>query len=300
MKKIFGDDIPYAGDLEKLTELMLVNSMPAVDYPDSIPPNIIQIGGMQIEEPKPLPKDLEEFLANGKKGSVLMSLGTNIRSDQIGEEKIKTVLEVFRQIPDYNFLWKFETSELISELPSNVKIVAWLPQNDILTHDKVKLFITHAGLLSSHEALWWGIPMVGIPFIGDQYRNLHKLVESGVALKVDFHTFSIENFKSAINEVLRNPKYKKNVEEKSKAFRDQPEKPIERAIWWTEYVLRNPRPKHLRPAEFNFGLLGSHFWDIQLLLLIALLLLFLLIKRIVKKIVNSESKVNNNRKKKQN
>lgn len=300
MKLLFGSDTPYAGDLEKVMVLMLVNSNPAVDYPDSNPPNIIQVGGMQIKEPKPVPKDMEDFLAKGKKGSVLMSLGTNIRSDELGEEKIKMVLEAFRQIPDYNFLWKFETSELITDLPPNVKVSAWVPQNDILALPTVKLFVTHAGLLSSHEALWWGVPMVGIPFIGDQHRNLHKSVGAGIAVKVDIQTFSTSEFKTAINEVLMNPKYKRNIEIKSNAFRDQPEKPIDRAIWWTEYILRNPKPVHLRPAEFNLGLLGSHFWDIQLLLLIAVVLLVLFVKRVVKKLFNSDSKVNSSGKKKQN
>lgn len=300
MRKIFGSDLPYAGDLEKLIVLMLVNSNPAVDYPDNNPPNIIQVGGMQIKEPKPLPKDIEDFLSKGKKGSILMALGTNIRSDEIGEERIKMVLDVFRQMADYNFLWKFESSNSLTDLPPNVKISEWLPQNDILAHPKVKLFITHAGLLSSHEALWWGVPMVGIPFIADQHRNLHKSVISGVAVKVDFHTFSTNIFKNAINEVLKNPKYKRNIEVKSKAFRDQPERPIERAVWWTEYILRNPRPNHLRPAEFNFGLLGTHFWDIQLLLLSIALLLVLLVRQALKKLFTSKSKVNNNRKTKQN
>lgn len=300
MRKIFGSDLPYAGDLEKLIVLMLVNSNPAVDYPDNNPPNIIQVGGMQIKEPKPLPKDIEDFLSKGKKGSILMALGTNIRSDEIGEERIKMVLDVFRQMADYNFLWKFESSNSLTNLPPNVKISEWLPQNDILAHPKVKLFITHAGLLSSHEALWWGVPMVGIPFIADQHRNLHKSVVSGVAVKVDFHTFSTNIFKNAINEVLKNPKYKRNIEVKSKAFRDQPERPIERAVWWTEYILRNPRPNHLRPAEFNFGLLGTHFWDIQLLLLSIALLLVLLVRQALKKLFTSKSKVNNNRKTKQN
>ena len=29
--------------------------------------------------------------------------------------------------------------------PSNVKFLSWLPQNDLLAHNKTKLFITHGG-----------------------------------------------------------------------------------------------------------------------------------------------------------
>jgi glucuronosyltransferase len=270
MKKIFGDSTPYADDLDKLTALMLVNSNPAVDYPESLPPNIIQVGGLQIKEPKTVPSDINQFIAKGKKGAVLMTLGTNVRSDEIGKENIAAVLEAFRLIPDYNFLWKFETSEMLQDLPANVLIRDWLPQNDILAHPHVKAFITHCGLLSTHEAMWHGVPMVVMPFYADQHRNAFRSVSAGVALKVNFHTLTAEKLKKTIVEVLHNPKIRRTVQRKSKQFKDQPEKPLERAVWWCEYVLRNPKPTHLRQAEFSLGFLGSHFWDIQILILLAL------------------------------
>lgn len=49
---------------------------------------------------------------------------------------------------------------------------------------------------------------------------------------------------------------------RSQRFRDQPEKPIERAVWWTEYVLRNPNPVHLQSPVPNLGFLRSNLFDI--------------------------------------
>lgn len=297
MKKIFGQNLPYADDLDKLAVLMLVNSHPAVDYSDSLPPNIVEVGGLQIKDSKPVPKELDDFMKKGKKGAVLMTLGTNVRSDEIGHERIDMILEAFRQTPDYNFLWKFETSDMLKNLPLNVKISSWLPQNDILAHPSIKLFITHSGLLSTHEATWWSVPMVGIPLIADQHRNLHKSVKAEVALKVVFQTLTTEKLKTAIGEVLRNPKYAENVKIRSKRFRDQPEKPLERAVWWSEFIIRNPRPTHLRPAKFNLGLLGSHFWDIQMLILLTVVLLVLAVKRVMLKTFAARSKVDVKKKK---
>jgi glucuronosyltransferase len=297
MKKIFGPDLPYADELDQRAVLMLVNSNPAVDFPESLPPNIIQVGGLQIKESKPAPAEFDEFLRKGKKGAVLMSLGTNVRSDEIGQERINMVIEAFRQIPDYNFVWKFETSEMLKNLPSNVKISDWLPQNDLLAHPSLKLFISHAGLLSIHETTWWGVPVVGIPLLADQHRNLHKSIKAEVAVKVDFQTLTTEKLKNAINEVLRNPKYAKNMKLRSQRFRDQPEKPLARAIWWTEFIIRNPTPTHLQPSKFSMGVLGSHFWDIQALIVIALLVIAAIIKKLLKKIFGGSSKVDEKKKK---
>ncbi|KAG5668646.1 hypothetical protein PVAND_016581 [Polypedilum vanderplanki] len=284
IKKIFGKSTPYAGDLDKMTAIMLVNSNPVVDFAESLPPNIIEVGGLQIKEAKKLPDELNEFIEKGKKGTVLMSLGTNMRSDSLGETKIKSILEAFEYFSDYNFLWKFETSEMIENLPSNVMIKDWLPQNDILAHKSIKAFITHCGLLSTHEAIWHGVPMIAVPLFGDQHRNAFKSVSAGIAVKIDIHSVTTKKLKNAIYEILNSEKIKKNIQEKSKLFKDQPEKPLERALWWCEYVMRNPKPYHLRLPEVKLGLLGSHFLDIQFLILTLIFLLFIIIKKLHKKL----------------
>jgi glucuronosyltransferase len=113
---------------------------------------------------------MKKFVEAGKKGAVLVSMGTNIRSDQLDNERLSMFLEAMEQLPDYNFIWKFESDSLPGNLPKNVMIIPWLPQNDILGHPRTKGFITHSGLLGTHEAIWHGVPMVGIPFIADQHR----------------------------------------------------------------------------------------------------------------------------------
>ena len=83
IKVLFGQNIPYAGDLESLHQIMLVNAHSSIDYPESLPPNIINVGGLQVKEPRPLDKKLNDFLEAGQKGSIIMSLGTNFRSDML-------------------------------------------------------------------------------------------------------------------------------------------------------------------------------------------------------------------------
>lgn len=49
-------DFPYLGDVQKQTVLALVNTHPSFDIPEPLPPNVIPVGGLQIQEPQPLPK----------------------------------------------------------------------------------------------------------------------------------------------------------------------------------------------------------------------------------------------------
>lgn len=62
-----------------------------------------------------------------------LSLGTNVLSKDLPQEKKKMFLEAFKELP-FKFLWKFEDDSL-KNLPSNVKIAKWVPQQDVLSRD---------------------------------------------------------------------------------------------------------------------------------------------------------------------
>jgi UDP:flavonoid glycosyltransferase YjiC (YdhE family) len=93
-----------------------------------------------------------------------------MRSEFLDKQILINILETFKELPQYNFIWKFEADSLPIEKPENVKIAKFLPQNDLLAHAKLKAFITHSGQLSTQESLWHGKPMVGMPVFVDQHR----------------------------------------------------------------------------------------------------------------------------------
>lgn len=261
-----------------------------------MPPNVIEVGGLQIQEAKPVPEEINAFIEMGKKGSVLMSLGTVIRSDMMSKEMLSSIIDTFKKLPEYNFLWKFESDELPVTLPKNVMIRKWVPQNDVLAHPKIVAFISHCGLLSLHETLWWGKPIVAIPFIADQHRNAHKALISGFAIKLNFLDLNSKNFKNAIEEVIKNPKYKQNIQLRSQRFRDQKEKPLERAVWWCEYVMRNKNVDHLRTPNCNLGLIGSSLLDMQILILFVIITVLFLAYFLLKKLKNSLVSISDDKK----
>ena len=74
----------------------------------------------------------------------------------------------------------------------------------VTAHPNVCLFITHAGMLSTQEAIYHGVPVVGIPFIADQFSNIMKLSISGVGIELVYHTLSKQYILDAVQTVLGN------------------------------------------------------------------------------------------------
>lgn len=90
----------------------------------------MNIGGAHIKPPKPLPKDLKEFLDESKNGVIFFSLGSFVKSTDMPAHKAAMFFDVFAKLKQ-NVIWKFE-DETLPNIPANVKISKWLPQSDIL------------------------------------------------------------------------------------------------------------------------------------------------------------------------
>lgn len=134
---------------------------------------------------------------------IYFSLGSNIKSKFLDENKRNIINEVFSELP-YNVLWKFEDEELKGKQP-NVKISKWLPQQDVLGHPNIKLFITQGGLQSLEEGISDGIPFLAIPFIADQYGNAAQIEKLGIGLQLRYQDLTKTAFKNSILQILENP-----------------------------------------------------------------------------------------------
>lgn len=93
-------------------------------------------------------QDLEKFMNSSNKGVILFSFGTVLRGDSLSEQTQKMFIDIFTELDDYHFLWKFESNLTADQLPKNVLIQSWFPQRDLLTHPKMKAFLSHGGLFS--------------------------------------------------------------------------------------------------------------------------------------------------------
>lgn len=88
----------------------------------------------------------------------------------------------------------------------NVKLMPWLPQNDILGHPKTRLFIGHAGMNGVLESTYHGVPMICSPFFGDQFDNAHMAKQVGFGEAINLEATSSEELASLIRKVLSQPR----------------------------------------------------------------------------------------------
>uniref|UniRef100_A0A3B4BNT9 glucuronosyltransferase n=1 Tax=Pygocentrus nattereri TaxID=42514 RepID=A0A3B4BNT9_PYGNA len=248
----------------------------ALEFPRAVMPNMVMIGGISAAKPKALPTDLEEFVnGSGEHGFIVFTLGSMV--SELPEVKAKEFFDAFRQIPQ-RVLWRY-TGVVPKDAPKNVKLMKWLPQNDLLAHPKAKAFITHGGTHGLYEGICNGVPMVMIPLFGDQGDNVQRMVARGVAETLNIYDITSEKLLVALRKVIHDKSYKEKMMKLSAIHRDRPIEPLDLAVFWTEFVMRHKGADHLRPAAHDLNWVQYHSLDvIGFLLLILVTVMFVTFK----------------------
>ena len=126
-------------------DLLLFASHHVTHSPAVLAPNTIEVGGIHCRPGQPLPPHLRTILDSHPEGVVYVSFGSTVKPSQMGEEKMAVFLETFARL-NQTVIWKWDGEEMAG-LPSNVVLQSWLPQQDLLAHHNLKVFVTHGGLL---------------------------------------------------------------------------------------------------------------------------------------------------------
>ncbi|MEQ2161892.1 hypothetical protein GOODEAATRI_014307 [Goodea atripinnis] len=71
-------------------------------------------------------------------------------------------------------------------------------------YSEFRAFITHGGTNGIYEAIYHGVPMVGIPMFGDQPDNMVHMEAKGAALTVSLNFMTTESLRDAVNTVINN------------------------------------------------------------------------------------------------
>ncbi|XP_040823465.1 UDP-glucuronosyltransferase 2B13-like isoform X1 [Ochotona curzoniae] len=240
-------------------DFWLVRSYWDFEFPHPFLPNFDFIGGLHCKPAKPLPKDMEDFVqSSGEEGVVVFSLGSMISN--MTEERANVIASALAQLPQ-KVIWRYEGMKP-AHLGANTQLYKWIPQNDLLGHPKTKAFATHGGANGIYEAIYHGIPMVGIPLFAEQPDNVAYMRAKGAAVTLDWKTMSSADLLNALKTVIHDPSYKENVMKLSRIHHEQPLKPLDRAVFWIEFVMRHKGAKHLRPAAHNLTWYQYHSLDV--------------------------------------
>ncbi|KAM6918314.1 UDP-glucuronosyltransferase 1A1-like [Xenentodon cancila] len=232
-----------------------------LEYPRPLMPNVILVGGINCNVRNPLPEDLKSWVS-GPHGFVVFTLGSMV--SEFPEERTSTFLEAFKQIPQ-KVIWRY-SGETPDNMPDNVKMMKWVPQNDLLAHPGVRAFITHAGSHGLFEGLCHAVPMLMMPLGGDQLNNAQKIASGGAGLVLDITTVTAESLLQGLNELINDTSYKETVQKLSALHKDRLMDPLDLSVFWTEFVMRHRGAKHLRSAVHDLNWFQYFCLDVMALL----------------------------------
>ncbi|PAV76116.1 hypothetical protein WR25_14239 [Diploscapter pachys] len=204
-RSYYGADFPEVDKIGANFDVAFVNTVDLLESTRVTTGKIKHIGGIAIKQPKKLDK---------------------IQTEQMPQKIRRAFAQAFASFPEYAFLWKYDAmpdDDVVFSGVSNAFRFKWLPQRDLLAHDRTVAFISHMGLNSYMEAAFSGVPILAVPIFTDQFHNTRTAVKRGVAFKVNKNNITFDSIKHGLEEILHNPKYRENSKRVKKMLNDRPE-----------------------------------------------------------------------------
>ncbi|MBI4973707.1 hypothetical protein HZC27_03805 [Candidatus Roizmanbacteria bacterium] len=160
-------------------------------------------------------KTIPSHLLNTKKPIIYVALGT-VYNDNLA--LYKSLTQMFKNTPYQAFIsiGKYIDRNDLGKIPDNVYVDKYLPQLELLK--KASLFISHGGMNSVNESLYFGVPMLLIPHIQEQRINADRVEELGAGICYPKTSDDIQEYLKYVEKIMKNPSYKFNAEKISKAL----------------------------------------------------------------------------------
>ncbi|WP_438297054.1 macrolide family glycosyltransferase [Streptomyces sp. HUAS TT7] len=134
---------------------------------------------------------------------LLVSLGSAFTRQP---EFYRQCLAAYGDLPGWHVvlqIGKHTDPRELGDIPSNVEVHSWVPQRAIL--EQADAFVTHAGMGGCSEGLMSGVPMIAVPQGAEQPMNADRLVELGVARRIDTPDATAEALRAALKDLATDP-----------------------------------------------------------------------------------------------
>ncbi|MBT2675378.1 glycosyl transferase [Streptomyces sp. ISL-14] len=110
----------------------------------------------------------------------------------------------FTDLPGWHVVLQTDSGSEVSErLPRNFEVRPWGMPLTIL--EQADVWVTHTGVGNSGAGLYAGVPMIAVPTGPDQCLHADRLVELGVARRIDTADITAETLRTALMELIGDP-----------------------------------------------------------------------------------------------
>ncbi|MNM92211.1 Oleandomycin glycosyltransferase [compost metagenome] len=104
----------------------------------------------------------------------------------------------------------------VGEIPDNFIVENYVPQIDVLQY--AKLFVTHGGMNSTHEGLYYGVPLIVIPQSADQPIIARQVANIGAGTALQMQSLTANELREAVDQVLSISSFKKAAASMRESF----------------------------------------------------------------------------------
>ncbi|XP_022814630.1 UDP-glucuronosyltransferase 2B1-like isoform X2 [Spodoptera litura] len=284
IEKRFGRRIPDLQEIAKNVSMMLVNTFHSLNGVRPLLPGVIEVGGMHLDHSrKPIPHYIERFLNESEHGVVLFSWGSLIKTATIPKYKEEIIVNALSKLKQ-RVIWKYENSNEEGTLSGNILKVKWIPQYELLQHEKVIAFIAHGGLLGMTEAISAGKPMLIVPFYGDQMVNGAAATTIGLGKAISYADMSEKSLLEGLQSVL-SPEMRMSARRASKIWQDRIADPLDTAVYWVERVIRWGHQDPLHSTSKDMGFIEYNLLDVAAVILLSFVFLILVLRIVLNQIL---------------
>lgn len=161
----------------------------------------------------------------------------------------------------------------------------WMPQNDILAHPNVILFISHGGLFGTTESIYHATPLLLIPFFGDQHRNAHRISMTGYGKYLPFNEVTKDTLSAKINEIISDESFLNRAKYTASVFKDNLLHPMDEAVFWIEHVAKFKGAKHLKSHAVDMSMFTYLSLDVLFATFVVVFSFLFAIQYLIRKIV---------------
>lgn len=153
---------------------------------------------------------------------IYCSLGTQAQFYSGTKRIFQIIIDALSGLPQYQMIiatGRNVSHDDLQRLPPNLLLLNYVPQAQIL--ERASIMITHGGLLTIKDAIFFGVPMIVFPGMYDQPMNSARVVYHGLGVKGDMRSTTVEEVRGLIEKVAQTCAYRERVREFGEMFRQR-------------------------------------------------------------------------------